>query len=132
MRHLITTAFVVLSVVGALAAPQKDNAPPIVGTWSGPYDGDSTGTYSMTISQDASKALTGTVQVNGDGDSYTAKFKSITAQKDTATLKYDSPSGGEVQLDVIVDGQALKGTWKATEPGTATPSSTGTFTGTRK
>jgi hypothetical protein len=116
----------------ALPAAQSKQ-PAVVGTWNGAYDGDSVGTYSMTVAVGESKALGGTLQVtDSDGGNFTVPFKSVAAKGASATLKYDSSSGEEVTIDVTIDGASLKGTWKAVDPSTSTAVAAGTLTGTRK
>jgi len=128
MMALLTVALPALP-----AAQSQSKAPAIVGTWSGPYDGDGNGTYSMTIAPGESKALGGTLEAtSADGGSFKASFKSVVASGATATLKYDSTSGEEVQIDVTIDGSSLSGTWKAVDPATSTAVATGTLTGTKK
>jgi hypothetical protein len=132
MRHALISLVALLAVSLPAFPAAQSKSPAIVGTWSGPYEGDSTGTYSMTITQGESKALGGTLEAtSADGGSFTANFKSVVTSGATATLKYDLSSGEEVQIDVTIDGTSLTGTWKAVEPGTATPTATGTLTGTR-
>ncbi len=134
MRSLILVALA--AALGAVTAPpapaQTTTAgPAIVGTWTGTYDGEGAGTYSMTVTADPSTGLGGTLQVNPGEAGYEVTFKSVVADGKTATLKYDSPEGGEVQIDVTVDGAALTGAWKAFETGTTTVVATGTLSGKR-
>jgi hypothetical protein len=132
MRHVLIS-LVALLVAALPAFPMAQSTQPaVVGTWNGPFDGDAAGTYSMTIAQDQSKKLGGTLQVQFEGGGYSAEFKSIVVDGSTATLKYDTQEGAEVQLDVTIDGATLKGSWKVSEPGTSTVSSSGTLSGTRK
>ena len=46
----------------------------------------------------------------------------------SATLKYDS-DGGEVQIDVTLDGNAFTGSWKVVDPGSGTVAASGTLSG---
>ena len=105
-----------------------------VGSWAGTYDGDSLGTFTMSIVRDAAKQLAGTLQVvREEGGGYTAAFTSIAVNGAIVTLAYDSPSvGGLVQLDGTLDGATLKGTWKAFEPGSSTVVARGGFTTSRQ
>jgi len=133
MRYTAFSLVALLSAALSAFPAAQSTEPAIVGTWSGPYNGDGNGTYSMTITQGESKALGGTLQAtSADGGSFTAPFKSVVTSGTTATLKYDSPSGEEVQIDVTIDGSSLSGTWKAVEPSTSTAVATGTLTGTKK
>ena len=134
MRFLITVALA--AAVGAITAPPAPAqtataAPAIVGTWNGTYDGEGAGTYSMTIAADPSTGLGGTLKVNPGEGGYDVTFKSVVTEGRTATLTYDSPEGGEVQIDVTVDGDGLTGAWKAFEAGTTTVVATGTLSGKR-
>lgn len=133
MRSILATAVALVIGLAALpaAAQVATPAPAIVGTWNGPFDGDSAGTYSMTITDDASSGLAGTLQVNGSdgGEGYTATFKSVVADGEAATLKYDTPDGAEVQIEVKIDGATLSGSWKVFDAGTTTAVQTGTLTG---
>jgi hypothetical protein len=120
-------------VVTGLALPLAGQASraddPIVGEWSGTFDGDSTGKLGMTFTRDASKNLAGSINVTFDmGEGYTATFKSIDVQGNAVTLAYDSPGDGAgITLAGTLDGTTLKGTWKAFEPGTTTAVSSGGF-----
>ena len=133
MRYALIFLVGMLTVaLPALPSAQSDT-PAIVGTWSGTFEGDSSGTVSSTVTQGEAKALAGTLTVKrSDGGTFTVDFKSVVASGATATMKYDSSDGSEVQIDVTVEGTSVKGTWKAVDPATSNPVAQGTVTGTKK
>ena len=106
----------------------------LVGEWSGTFDGDSTGKLGMTFTRDASRQLSGSINVAVDtGEGYTANFKSIDVDGNAVTLAYDSPGDGAgVTLAGTLEGTTLKGTWKVFEPGTTTAVSSGGFTSNKR
>ena len=132
MRYALFSLAALLTMALPAFPTAQSKQPAIVGTWSGPFDGDSAGTYSMTIAADQSNKLGGTIEVRFEAGGYHASFKSIVAEGAATTLKYDTEEGGEVQIDVTIDGASLKGTWKVSDAGSTTAVSTGTMTGTKK
>jgi len=123
----VLMAYLVI-VSAALTASDKD----FVGKWSGDYEGGGgAGKYVLTLAHDDAKKLAGSLEVLPDGNSaYTVPFKSVEPKGSTALLKYDSPEGNsEVHVEITIDGKALKGTWKALEPGSNAVIAEGTLTG---
>ncbi len=136
MRHVMFVLVFIVVCAGALpsARAKQSSDDRLVGAWTGTYDGDSTGKFTMSIARDEAKKLGGTLDVAFDeGGGYTATFKTIAIDGDTVTLAYDAPDdGSKVQLDGTIEGKTLKGTWKAAEPGTSTVASSGTFTASKQ
>ena len=86
---LCLLALVAVCTAPAPAAPQSSATEDrLIGKWGGPFEGDSTGTYTMTIALDAAKALGGTIDVAlADGGGYTTTFKSVVVNDTLATLR---------------------------------------------
>ena len=127
---LAMLALVAVCTTPAPAAAQSSAAEDrLIGKWSGPFEGDSTGTYTMTIARDAAQALGGTLDVApAEGGGYTTTFKSVVVDDTAATLKYDT-DGGEVQIDLTLDGDTFKGSWKVVDPASSSVASSGTLSG---
>ncbi len=97
MRHVMFGLAFVVVCAGALPSARADRSSDdrLVGAWTGTYDGDSTGKFTMSISRDAAGKLAGTLEVAPDeGGGYTATFKTIAVDGDAVTLAYDSPGDG--------------------------------------
>ena len=126
----------VCSVVTIGAVPSSKAAEDkLIGTWTGTWDGASTGKYTMSIARDDAKKLGGTIQtVPDEGGGYTATFKSVVIDGDTVTISYDSPAGDatEIELEATTDGANIKGSWKALDPSSKTVSASGNFVGSKK
>jgi hypothetical protein len=133
MRHMLLGLVLATMTVVAPAARDGGAEAALIGTWSGTYDGAGVGKYAMAITRDAAKALAGTLEVSpSEGGGYSATFKSIVVNGQSAVLKYDTPDGGaEIQIDVTLDGTSLKGTWRAIEAGGTSVVAEGTLTATR-
>ena len=115
----------------SLAQTAEDN---LIGTWSGTWDGASTGKYTMSIARDEAKHLGGTVQtVPDEGGGYTATFKSVVVDGATVRISYDSPAGDptEIQLEATTDGANIKGSWKMVDRSN-TVTASGNFIGSKK
>jgi hypothetical protein len=106
----------------------------VIGTWTGTWDGASTGKYTMSIARDDAKTLGGTMQtVPDEGGGYTATFKSVVVDGDTVTISYDSPEDAtEIQIEATTDGANIKGSWKAVDPSSKNVSASGNFVGSKK
>jgi hypothetical protein len=126
----------VCTVVSIGAVPSLQTAEDkVIGTWSGTWDGASTGKYTMSIARDDAKNLSGTIQtVPDEGGGYTATFKSVVVDGDTVRISYDSPAGDatEIQLVATTDEANIKGSWKAVDPSSNTVSASGNFIGSKK
>jgi hypothetical protein len=111
MPRLLTLLLLALTVgvSSSHAQNSSSDADRLIGTWSGSYAGDGAG-------------------------SYTATFKSIVVDSASVKMAYDEPgnSGIEVQLEAIVDGSSLTGTWKSVDTGAKTVVASGTFTGSKR
>ena len=90
MRRIAVLAVLVLFSAVALAAAQSSSAraeQALIGKWAGSFDGEATGKWSMAISRDAAKKLTGTLELSpDDGDGYSVPFKSIVVAGKQVTL----------------------------------------------
>jgi hypothetical protein len=125
----------VCSAVAIGAVSSKAAEDKVIGTWTGTWDGASTGKYTMSIALDEAKHLGGTIQtVPDDGGGYTATFKSVVVDGDTVTISYDSPGGDptEIQLEATTDGANIRGSWKAVDRSSKTVSASGNFIGSKK
>lgn len=126
----------VCTIVTIGAVPSSKTAEDeVIGTWTGTWDGASTGKYTMSIARDDAKQLGGTIQtVPDEGGGYTATFKSVVVSGDTVTITYDSPAGdaGEIQLEATTDGANIKGSWKAVDRSSNAVSASGNFVGSKK
>lgn len=104
-----------LNVVAQSNASAPDSSTAFAGKWAGSFEGASSGSCEMALSQDASGKLTGILTIiPGDGNRYPVTFKSVSMQGTTLNAAYDNPSDGdEVTLEGTRTGQVLRGTWKA-------------------
>jgi hypothetical protein len=133
MRTL-TMILVMLFALPVTMARGHASEDALVGKWTGTYDGGGTpGKYAMTLARDAAKKLTGSLDVMPEGGGgYNVPFKSVEATGQAVVLKYDSPEGNAVvQIDVLIEGTSLTGTWKALDPANNAVVAEGTLTGTR-
>jgi hypothetical protein len=124
-----------VGVSSVSARSSSSDADRFIGTWSGTYAGDGTGTFTMVLSKDADNKLGGTVETTADGaGSYKATFKSVVVDGESVKMAYDEPSnsGIEVQLSATVDGGSLKGIWNSVDTGAKTVVASGTFTGSKR
>jgi hypothetical protein len=125
----LLSAVVSTAAQGSSARAEQD----LIGKWSGSFTGEGTsGKWSMAVSRDAAKKLTGTLQAMPDGgDGFTVPFKSITVKGKEVALVYDQPGGeGEVHLDATIEGKGLKGTWQSMDAAKK-PVQRGNFEGTK-
>jgi hypothetical protein len=136
MRHVMVVVAVGLICAGAVPLAQETGASqdPLIGSWSGTFEGDSSGTFTMSIGRDESKNLGGTLEVLPEvGEGYSAKFRTVDVDGNAVTLTYDTPGeGAKVQLDGTLDGKTLKGAWKVTDTATNSVASSGSFTSSRQ
>lgn len=133
MRRLLPLILLALVVSFARPLAQSPAEANVIGKWSGAYAGDASGKYTMTIERDAAKKLGGSLtNTNEAGESFTAKFKTVTVTGPTLSITYDAPGNqsSEVQVAATIEKGALTGTWKILNSEKAV-SQSGTFTGTR-
>jgi hypothetical protein len=135
MRRLLP--LILLALVVSFVRPHAQTATAaddrVIGTWSGSYAGDGSGTYTMTIARDAAKKLGGSLtNKNEGGESFTATFSTVVVDGPKLSIAYPTPGGeaGEVQLEATIDKTALTGAWKVVD-GAKNVVQTGTFTGTK-
>jgi hypothetical protein len=120
MRRLLP--LILLALVVSFARPHAQSATAaedrVIGTWSGSYTGDGSGTYTMTIARDANKKLGGSLTNTGEGgETFTATFKTVTVDGPKLSITYPTPGGegGEIRLEATIDKTALTGAWKVVE-----------------
>jgi hypothetical protein len=126
---LALVAFVTITAAQARKTADDDR---LVGKWSGTFDGDASGTFSMAFERDAAKQLTGTLRTSpNDGDGYSVTFKTIQVAGPKVNLAYDAPTGekAEVQVEAALEGPSLKGTWKVIDAASKSVSQTGKLVG---
>ena len=124
----------VLALSPLYAQGSTSGADHLVGTWAGAYSGDGNGKYTMVLSRDADKKITGTVEVSPDGgNGYSATFKSVVVDGAVVKMAYDDPNNSamEIQLETKLDGDSMTGTWKSVDTGAKTVVASGTLTGSK-
>jgi len=117
-RLCFLTLFFLAACLNAVAQSNTsapDTTTAFAGKWVGTFEGASSGSCEMALSQDASGKLSGILTIiPGDGNRYPVTFKSVSTQGTTLNAAYADPSDGdEVTLEGTRTGQVLKGTWKA-------------------
>jgi hypothetical protein len=93
-------------------ASQDATAPPLVGTWSGSWEGmGASGGFELTLEK-GKDGPAGRVSVTGD-PTYKATLKTAAVDGKKFTAKYDFPPDEqlEVALEGTIEGDAIKGTW---------------------
>ncbi len=83
------------------------------GIWTGTYDGSGAGTFEMTLDRGKDGAITGKVNVNGDGATYSADLKSVVFDGAKMTATYDFPPdpSAEIVMTATFESASAKGTW---------------------
>ncbi|HEX7086352.1 MAG TPA: hypothetical protein VF198_08305 [Vicinamibacterales bacterium] len=121
----LAIAFTFSAATPVLRARSDDG---LAGKWSGTFEGDSAGTFSMSFAS-GSDGLTGSIDVEfATGGGYSVPFKTIDVNGSKVALAYSAPGeGGDVQLEGELAGDAVTGTWQANDPGTGSPVAFGTF-----
>ena len=91
----------------------------VVGTWSGSWQGGSTGKFEMTISKGADGKLTGSLTAHpADGDGYTAGFKSVDVSGGKLIVKLSDPDDEvEITIQGALDPAAMKGSYSVRSKG---------------
>ena len=122
----------VLALVFALW--QASSGEPFAGTWAGTYDGTGAGTFEMTLDQGKDGAITGKVNVNGDGATYSADLKSVVFDGTKMTAKYDFPpdTSAEIVMTATFESASAKGTWSLRPKGQPDELASGGIAVTRK
>lgn len=122
----LAIAFTVTATTPVLQARSDDG---LAGRWSGTFEGDSAGTFTMSFTSGSGGALTGSIDVAfATGGGYSAAFTEVGVDGSKVSLAYDAPDdGGNVQLEGELDGSAVTGTWQAYDPGTGSAVAFGTF-----
>ena len=84
-----------------------------VGSWSGSWEGGSTGKFEMTISKGAGGKLGGSITASpADGTGYTVQFKSVDVSGGKLTVKLEDPDGEvEITIEGALDPAAMKGSY---------------------
>ena len=92
---------------------QASGGEQFAGTWAGTYDGGGMGQFEMTLDKDKDGAMTGRVNVNGDGATYSADLRSIVFDGAKMTAKYDFPldPSAEIVMTATFESASAKGTW---------------------
>lgn len=121
----LAIAFTFTTATPTLQARSGDS---LAGKWSGTFEGDSSGTFTMSFTSE-SGTLTGSIDVAfAAGGGYSVPFRKIAIDGSKFTLAYNAPGeGGDVQMDAELAGDAVTGTWQANDPGTGSPVAFGTF-----
>ena len=83
----------------------------VLGTWSGTWEGGSTGKFEMTITKGADGKLTGSLSAHPEGgDGYTTSFKSVDVSGGKLTVTLEDPQGEvRITLEGSLDQTAMKG-----------------------
>lgn len=104
------------------------------GMWTGTYDGSGAGTFEMILDKGTDGAMTGKVNVNGDGATYAADLRSVAFDGAKMTAKYDFPPdpSAEIIMTATFDKASAKGTWSLRAKGQSDEVASGTITVTRK
>lgn len=105
-----------------------------LGTWTGTWDGASTGTFDLVMERKTGGQLQGRLTVTGGSTPYTAEFKTLAIEGHTLTAKYDYPldEGGEVSISATLEDRSAKGTWVLRAPGQGGEIASGTLALSRK
>lgn len=139
MRLIITRLmlFLILSTSATLLFAQtsqkESSAEKFRGTWSGSFEGDSSGKFEMLLSPSGDGKHTGEMSItSGDGNGYQVKLKSLTFDGQKMVAKYDAPGGenGEVTIEGTLEGDAMSGSWSYHDQGNNT--GRGTWKASRK
>jgi hypothetical protein len=125
MRRQFSCSFLVVILVTCVSyARQTDGKKTsadsaAVGTWSGGWEGGSTGKFEMTITKGADGKLTGSLTAHPtDGDGYTSKFKSVDVSGGKLTVKLADPDDEvEITIEGALDPTAMKGSYSVRSKG---------------
>lgn len=121
----LAIAFTFTTATPTLQARSGDS---LAGKWSGTFEGDSSGTFTMSFTSE-SGTLTGSIDVAfATGGGYSVPFTKVAVDGSKIALAYRAlGEGGDVQMEAELAGDALKGTWQASDPGTGSAVAFGTF-----
>jgi hypothetical protein len=137
MRNRLTSLLLLLVTcwIGSAATGRaQGSGDQYAGMWTGTYDGSGAGQFEMTLGKGAEGAITGKVNVNGDGANYSADLKSVVFDGPKMTAKYDFPPdpSAEIVMTTTFDGGKAKGTWSLRPKGQTDEIAGGTLDVTKK
>lgn len=134
MRRLASCLVLLCLASLAVVTAQDKPAEPLVGSWAGTFAGEASGKYTMSIQRESADKLAGSIVTIVDGGNESeAAFTSVALDGGKAVMKYGTSDGqAEIVMEATLEGEAIKGTWKAVAPGTADALQSGTFDGTKK
>ena len=127
---------VMATICSAAQPPQSQPAAsdPLVGTWSGTWDGaGSSGGFDLTLERQKDAPLTGKVSVTGE-PTYKATLKKLAFEGKKMTGAYDfTPDpAAEVILAASLEGNTLSGTWSLREKASGNEVASGNWKVTKK
>jgi hypothetical protein len=112
---VMLAACLVIPSVPRLSLAAQTAAERFAGSWSGTYEGDSSGRVVMaiTVGDGGKAAVHLEVTDNSDGATQRVDAKSVVLDGDKAVVMYDAPGSdlGEVRLEGVFSGDAASGTW---------------------
>lgn len=135
MRKTIFVSLIGLMFgIGSFAYAQSKSENDPTGTWSGTWTGGSNGKFEMTVTKDANGKLSATLTAKPDqGDGFSGPFKSVEANGNKLTMKFEDPGGeSEATLEAVVEGSSLKGSYSIRAKANGEEAEKGTFAASRK
>ena len=105
-----------------------------LGTWTGTWEGPSTGTFDLVMERHTDGQLKGRLTVTGGSTPYTAEFKALAIEGNALAATYDYPldDGGEVSIRATLEDRSATGTWLLRAPGQGGEIASGTLALSRK
>jgi hypothetical protein len=135
MRKTMFASLIVLMFgVCCLAYAQSKSGADAAGIWAGTWTGGSTGKFEMTVKKGADGKLAGSLTASPDqGESYTTAFKSVVAEGNKLTIKFDDPAGEvEVTLVATIESSSMKGDYSVRAKANGEEVDKGAFAGSKK